>query len=127
MSNSLADKMIAAVEGYIEHFNAQDYNAIAGLYAENATVEDPVGTALKKGREEIRAFYENAVSGGTKLALTAPIRVAEREAAFAFQAIVKTEQGNMTIDIIDTFAFNDAGEVTQMRAFWGQRNMTMGK
>ncbi len=72
MSNPSTDKMIAAVEGYIEHFNAQDHNAIAQLYAESATVEDPVGTPIKNGREEIRTFYEKAVSSGAKLKLTSP-------------------------------------------------------
>lgn len=127
MSNPSTDKMIAAVEGYIEHFNAQDHNAIAQLYAENATVEDPIGTPIKNGREEIRTFYEKAVSSGAKLKLTSPIRVAQNEAAFAFQVTSKREQGDMTIDVIDTFAFNEAGEVTQMRAFWGEQNVNMVK
>lgn len=122
MSDDLKQKMIAAVEGYITHFNAADHNAIAMLYAEDATVEDPVGTPLKKGREDIRDFYEGAVKGGTQLELIGPIRLAEREAAFPFKATVGA--ANMVIEIIDTFKFNDAGEVTEMRAFWGPENIT---
>lgn len=122
MSDTLKQKMIAAVESYISHFNAADFEAIALLYAQDATVEDPIGTPLKNGREEIRSFYEGAVQGGSKLELVSPIRLADKEAAFAFKVTV--EAANMIVEVIDTFKFNEAGEVIEMRAYWGPENVT---
>ena len=38
------ETMEAAVHAYVRALNASDLDAIVALYAEDATVEDPVGT-----------------------------------------------------------------------------------
>jgi len=118
----MSDKIAKAVETYISAFNNKDYEAIVNLYTDDATVEDPVGTPLKKGRADIEAFYKGAVQGGSKLTQQGPTRIAgnNAEAAFAFQVAV----GTMTIDVIDAMTFNEAGQVTSMRAFWSPSNIT---
>ena len=40
------DIMVAAVENYVKHFNNGDYEGVADLFAETATVEDPIGTPI---------------------------------------------------------------------------------
>ncbi len=119
---TLQEKMKEAVEAYISNFNAQNHDAIAALYSQDATVEDPIGTPLKEGRSDVHAFYEGAVKSGAKLKLVSPIRLAQKEAAFAFQVTVAAT--NTTLDVIDTFKFNAAGEVVQMRAYWSEANIT---
>ena len=134
----MSKQMQDAVEAYIRLFNAQDASGIADLYADDAIVTDPVGTPPKEGKAAILAFYEMAVKNGAKLALVGPIRIAGNSAAFPFRCIVggmthvdadvavevDLPKGGMTIDIIDTFAFNEDGKVTEMTAYWGPSNIT---
>jgi steroid Delta-isomerase len=118
-------KMKQGMQAYIDTFNRSDATGIAGLYADDATVEDPVGTPLKKGKAEILAFYEYAVKTGAKLKLAAPIRGSHgNSAAMAFDVELNMpEQGRMVIQVIDVMTFNDEGKFTSMRAFWGPGDM----
>ncbi len=121
-------KMKAAMQAYIDTFNRSDAAAIADLYADDATVEDPVGTPLKKGKKEIAEFYKMAVATGARLKLAAPIRGSHsNSAAMAFDVELNMPQGNtvgrMVIRVIDVMTFDDAGKFTSMRAFWGPGDM----
>ena len=134
----MSEHMKEAVEAYIRLFNAQDADGIADLYADDATVIDPMGTPPKQGREAIHTFYKLAVKNGAKLKLNGPVRVAGNCAAFPFTCSVGAmthvdadiavevdiPKGGMTIDIIDTFVFNEDGKVTEMNAYWGPTNIT---
>ncbi|MDB2438552.1 nuclear transport factor 2 family protein [Hellea sp.] len=134
----MSQHMQDAVEAYIRLFNAQDADGIAELYAETATVTDPVGTPPKEGKAAIKTFYELAVKNGAKLELVGPTRIAGNSAAFPFRCTVggmthvdsdvavevELPKGAMTIDIIDTFVFDDDGKVTEMKAYWGPSNIT---
>lgn len=117
-------KMKEGMQAYIDTFNRADAAAIAGLYADDATVEDPVGSPLKKGKAEILAFYQFAVQTGAKLKLAAPIRGSHgNSAAMAFDVELNMPQGRMVIQVIDVMTFNDEGKFTSMRAFWGPGDM----
>lgn len=109
---------INTVHQYVEAFATQDINIIKAMFADDARVEDPVGTDIHEGIEAIVAFYENALSSGAKLNLTGDVRCAGTAAAFPFQVIM----GDSTIDIIDVFYFNDEGKVVDMKAYWGPEN-----
>ena len=122
----MADEQLmkAGMQAYIDAFNRSDYEGIAGLYAEDATVEDPVGSAPKKGRAEIAAFYKMAVATGARLALAAPIRASHgNAAAMAFDVQLNMPEGKAVIHVIDVMTFNEAGKFTSMRAFWGKSDM----
>lgn len=110
---------VAVVDRYVEAFDKQDMNIIREIYADNAVVEDPVGTDLHEGIEAVCDFYEGALGSGAKLVVTGPVRGAANTAAFPFQV----QMGEMKIDIIDIFEFNDEGKVTSMKAYWGPDNM----
>lgn len=134
----MSENMKAAVQAYFDLFNAQDAQGIADLYAENATVTDPVGTPMKEGKEAILAFYTMAVKNGARLEQHGPTRITGNCAAFAFTVsvgamtnvdgdvavAVELPKGGMTIDVIDTFQFDEAGKVTEMKAYWGPSNIT---
>ncbi|EJW20375.1 hypothetical protein IMCC14465_18610 [alpha proteobacterium IMCC14465] len=119
------DIMVSAVENYVKHFNNGDYEGVANLYAETATVEDPIGTPIKNGKDEIREFYKMSTQLGAKLALSGPVRVVANRAAFAFSVTTQSPQGNVQVDVIDTFKFDAEGKVTEMCAYWGQSNVKM--
>ncbi len=113
-----ADKL-AAVNRYIEAFDKQDISLIKALFADNATVEDPVGTEPKRGIDAIVQFYQGAFDMGAKLSLNETPRCAGNAVAFSFTVSV----GAMTIQPIDVFEFNDAGKVVSMKAYWGAENI----
>lgn len=121
-------QMKDAMQAYIDCFNRKDPEAIAALYADDATVEDPVGTPLKKGKAEVAAFYKMAVATGAKLKLAAPIRASQgNSAAMAFDVQLNMPTGEAIIQVIDVMTFNDAGLFTSMRAFWGKSDMVILK
>ena len=101
---------------YVELVTRGDFEAVALLYAEDATVEDPIGSPLHLGRDAIREFYR-ASAGMVHLALEGRVRIAGREAAGAMIARPTGAVG-MVIETLDVMTFNDHGLVTSMRAFW---------
>ena len=114
-----ATDKIAVVNKYVEAFEKADMNLIREIFADNAVVEDPVGSDPHRGIEEICAFYEQGFSMNAKLKLTGAPRCAGNSVAFAFSVCV----GAMTIAPIDVFEFNSAGKVISMKAFWGPENV----
>ncbi|GLV26615.1 nuclear transport factor 2 family protein [Sphingobium sp. Cam5-1] len=116
-------KMEAAVNAYVAAFEAGSADQVAALYAADATVEDPIGSPIHKGREAIRAFYAQSMKTGAKLKLEGPVRVAGDYAVFPFSVNLNFDGGAKRIDVIDTFRFNEANEVVEMRAYWGPTNM----
>ena len=110
---------IAMVHKYVEAFDKQSMDLIREIYADDAIVEDPVGTELHEGIDAVCAFYEGALASGAKLVLSGQPRCAGNAVAFPFQV----QMSGMEIDIIDVFEFNDAGKVNSMKAYWGPDNM----
>lgn len=111
MENS---EMVAVVHRYVQAFAESDMDIIRDMYAADAVVEDPVGSEPHIGMAAIEAFYEQSVPGPTTLELTGNPRCAGNSVAFPFNAVV----GEMRIEIIDVFEFNEAGKVQAMRAYW---------
>src|SRR5271168_3924313 len=109
-------KMKAVLQAYLDNFNAGDADALTGLFAVDATVEDPVGAPAHHGKDQIRAFYVEAMKNGAKLSLSAPMRGSHgNAAAMAFEAKI----GTLTVRIIDVMTFNDDGKIATMQAYFG--------
>ena len=115
---------LAAVEQYISALTNHDMAAITDLYADDATVEDPVGSEPLKGKAAIIRFYEVAFSSGISARLDGSVRFAANHAVFPFVVELNPGNGEMRIEVIDQFTFNDDNKVIAMRAFWGEQNMT---
>jgi steroid delta-isomerase len=118
------DEMIAVVDAYVAAFEVGDPDAAAALFAEDATVEDPIGAPAHRGREAVRAFYAQSMATGAKLKLEGPVRIAGDHAAFPFSVHLSLAGRPQRIDVVDIFRFDAAGQVAEMRAFWGPTNMT---
>lgn len=115
--------MKAALQNYLNAFNANDLDALVGLFADNATVEDPVGTPPNEGKAAVRAFYEGALKNGARLSLSAPIRGSHgNAAAMAFDVKV----GPMTVRVIDVMTFDEAGKIVSMKAYFGPSDFSQG-
>ena len=117
-------KMEAVVHAFVAAFEAGSADQVAELYADDATVEDPIGSPIHKGKEAIRNFYAESMKTGAKLQLDGPVRIAGDYAVFPFSVHLEFGGRKMRIDVIDTFKFDRNGKVAEMRAFWGPTNMT---
>jgi len=115
--------MQAAVRAYIRALNAADLDAIVSLYADDAVVEDPVGSPPKRGLSEIRAFYASSLQMQLQVELEGEVRAVGNEAAFAFSVSFDAQGRRTTIRPIDLFRFDAAGRITAMRAFFGAANI----
>jgi steroid delta-isomerase len=119
-------EMKAALQAYIDGFNAGDADAIMALFAEDAVVEDPVGSPLKS-RAEFEAFIRQGVKFGARLALAAPIRGSYgNHAAMVFTVTFVQNGVRYTTNSADVMAFDDAGKIIRMDGFWGPSDVTIG-
>ncbi len=110
------DAIAATCGRYIELLAIGAVDEIVALYADDASVEDPVGTEPKVGDDAIDAFYRDTLgSDGVPAAATGPVRVCGHEAAFPFEVRYGEE---FVLPIIDVMSFGDDGRITSMRAFW---------
>ena len=120
------EHMTTVVQRYVAALNAGDLDGIVALFADDATVEDPVGSEPRRGREAIRAFYANSLKLPLAVELTQEVRAVADEAAFAFTVSFEYQGRRTVIAPIDHFRFNDAGKVVSMRALFGEKNIHAG-
>jgi steroid delta-isomerase len=115
---------ITAVEQYIHALSSHDMSAINDLFADDASIEDPVGSELIVGKAAILRFYEVAFSSGISARLDGAVRLAGNHAVFPFIVEMNPGNGEVRMEIIDQFTFNDEDKIIAMKAFWSEANMT---
>jgi steroid delta-isomerase len=117
------ERIADTVNRYISLLAKGSAADIAELYADDATVEDPVGGEVHIGRQAIRGFYSALLNAERECELVT-LRVAGREAAFYFRLTLKAGNGGMVIEPIDVMVFGDDGKVTAMKAYWSADTVT---
>jgi steroid delta-isomerase len=113
------------IENYWKAFTAGDRDAWVALFTDDATVEDPVGTPVHRGKDAIGGFFESAHSLADSIELRSVdiTAIVGNEAAFAME-IRPTIGGTMfVLEAIDVMTFADDGRITSQRAFWQQEKM----
>jgi steroid Delta-isomerase len=120
-----ADQITATIDRYVEVFSAGDRAGYLALFADDATVEDPVGGEVVRGADGIAAFWDGvrAMASEINLTRTGPARIAAGEAAFPLRAVTDLGEMQLGVDIIDVMAFADDGRITSLRAFWDPSDM----
>ncbi|MBW2382240.1 MAG: nuclear transport factor 2 family protein [Deltaproteobacteria bacterium] len=111
------DEIRNVMQSYIKALSAGDVESILDLYADECTVEDPVGGTILRGRESLQSFY-SATAPALYVEITGPICVASNQCAAPLVAELTTPDAKMYADVIDVMSFNDAGKITSMRAYW---------
>ena len=111
----------ALVTRYLNTVAAGKAADVAALYAEDATLEDPVGCGeVHIGRQAIEGFYKTIEAAEIKSELLS-FRAGGTEAAFVFALTVG---GAMRIEPIEVMTFDGSGQITSMKAYWGPENVT---
>jgi|SRR5690625_1562541 len=109
-------------DNYLKYLTEKNLEGILSLYAENASLEDPVGSEVINGKSKIREFYQGAVIMDLELKRIGPVRIASNEIAFPFQLNMEVDGKQTITDIIDVFKFDENGKIIFMRAYWGPGN-----
>ena len=118
-----AGEIEKTVKRYLELAAKGSADDIAALYAEDATVEDPVGSKVRRGRDAIREFYA-AVEGPERHVEPEAIRVSGNEAAYLFTLTINLGDNRSHIAPIGVMTFDDHAKITSMRAFWSPADLT---
>jgi steroid delta-isomerase len=118
-----AEQIKQTVNRYLELVAKGSADDLTAMYAENATVEDPVGSDVRHGRDAIREFYKVVENIDAVTELDA-VRVAGNEAAFLWRLIAKVGDRPMKTEPISVMAFDDDGRIAAMRAYWSPENVT---
>ena len=120
-----AEHVESMVHRYLELVANGTADEIAALYADDATVEDPVGGGeVHIGRQAIAGFYRNTESIPRETEMLA-LRVCGHEAAFMFAITVGAGEGaRMRIEPIDVMLFNADGKIASMKAYWSPANVS---
>lgn len=106
------------ITNYLAAF-AEDRAGWLALFTDDATVEDPVGSPVRRGKEEIGAFWDegHAFVDRVDLVANGPAIVVGNEASFSFFA--KPTIGGVvhSLPAIDVMQFTDDGHIISQRAF----------
>lgn len=105
------------VDRYIELLASGSADELAALYTSDATVEDPVGSGVRRGHDAIRQLYSRVEKQDRTVELLS-VHINGNEAAFLARLTVITGGTQTRIDGIDVMTFDDDAKITSMRAFW---------
>jgi steroid Delta-isomerase len=113
------------IDTYMATFTANDREGWLDNFAEDAWIEDPVGTPRRTGREEIGAFWDEThqVPDAVALVPLGLVNVCGNEAAFTMQARPTLGGQVFALDVIDVMTFDDEGRITTMRAYFDPATM----
>lgn len=118
-----AQAITDTVHRYIATVVTGSADDLAAFYADDATLEDPVGGEVHIGTNAIRGFY-SAISGMERECELVTLRVSGNEAAFHFRLTVGAGGSKMLIEPIETMVFDGNGKVTAMKAYWSPADVT---
>jgi steroid delta-isomerase len=105
------------VNQYLEFLSMGTTDDVLTLYTADATIEDPVGSDLRRGHDAIREFYAGFQDAKKETEL-AELRVAGSEAAFLWHLTLDAGDNRTRISPISMMAFDEDAKITSMRAFW---------
>lgn len=120
-----AQQIQATLSRYVEWVDAGDIDGILGLYAEDATVEDPVGQPPLQGLDAIERFYRQGL-GAMKVSATrtGPVRATSNGCgAMAFRVDMEWSGQPCSLYVIDVMEFDDSGKIRSMKAYWSETNI----
>ena len=111
------------VDTYVAAYNARNIDALLDLYTDDATVEDPVGSPVKNGLQELKNFWESAVQFDMILERGDTIFVCGDEAAIGLRVHIGTAEGRKQLGIMNIVAFASDGRVKSVRSFYDANAM----
>lgn len=118
------EAILETIHAYVDRVANGTAAEVVALYAEGATVEDPVGTEVRTTRESLLEFY-GALEGMEQVGRLVTARVAGDEAAFCFELASTVGDQTYTLAPIDVMTFDDDARITSMKAYWSGEDMSV--
>lgn len=112
------------VKRYVQLVATGSADELTSMYTRDTTVEDPVGSEVRQGREAIHEFY-SVIAQLERDSELISTTVAGNEAAFFWKLYVTGGGVRTQLEVIDVMTFNDEGKIQSMRAFWSPSNLTV--
>src|SRR5687767_11753857 len=105
---SIEGKVRETIATYLERLTAGDREGLLDLLAPEATLEDPVGTDVRRGRDAIGEFWDQSHSVVERITLKMVQGPAVRgnEAAFAMEAHAQVGDSTFVAPTIDVMTFD---------------------
>ena len=115
-----AARVRAVVDDYVRAFATRDRALYVSLFADDGTVEDPVGSTPVVGHAALGAFFDAATAAGPLDLELAPdgVRISGNHVAFSFTLHLDTGPQPLVLPVIDTFDLDPDGRIRAMRAYW---------
>ncbi|MFC4603860.1 nuclear transport factor 2 family protein [Rhodococcus kronopolitis] len=116
------EDILNTIEGYIKSVAGGTVDDVLALYADGATVEDPVGTEPRTTVEALREFY-GIIEPLEQTGVLGMVKIAGSEAAFNFVLTTTMGENSVEISVIDVMTFDEDAKITSMKAYWSQEDM----
>lgn len=111
------------IEAYFHHFNARDWTAIGGLFAEEGSFGGTLAGSGLRGEASLRGVYESAVTRFPGISMR-PVEAfqAQAEVAVQWEGEARGWDGiPQPIQGIAIFRFTEAGKIERYRIYWDPR------
>jgi steroid delta-isomerase len=114
--------MRTVVESYLALVGDGTAAEITALYADDATVEDPVGTPPHVGRDAVLEFYKviEPIKRATELV---SFKAAGNVAVFEFTITTYFPEFTIQLNPVDIMTFAEDSKVQEMKAVWSPEDM----
>jgi ketosteroid isomerase-like protein len=105
---------------YLDAHASNDLEAVLSLFAEDATLEDPVGSPTIRGADAIRAFYSETHQANGPLVIERVGSVLEggTERAAHVRARFASQPTSAGMDVIYSIQLDDDEKIVSLRAFY---------
>lgn len=110
----------ATIDSYVEGWRNRDRELWSSLFAEEATLTDPVGTEPMVGKAACVGFFDKVQAMPFRFAPTVHrVAICGNEAMLAFRMEATDENGNgYFVETTDIFVLNDEAKIVSLRAYW---------
>lgn len=108
------DVVVAVCDAYIAAMSAHEPDRVVKLFAENASHEEPIGTPVRHGWDEIHAFLDEHNDMGFVLSRLGPVTVVGNHGAFQARVEVPTPQGTRTMAATDLVTVDEDGLISRI-------------
>lgn len=114
------ERIEAAIRSYCASWERADRGQWLAAFHPDATQEDPIGEPVRRGHDEIGAFFDDGLrhwSGG--LTLTPErIHVVGHEATMVWRIDASRPGERIEFEGVDVFVFDGDALITSVRAYW---------
>jgi steroid Delta-isomerase len=112
------EELQKVVESYVDLVANGTPEQVADLYADGASVEDPIGADIRNTRESLIEFYGVIAAMDKATAELHWTKIAGDTAVFEFTLITETAGMSFKITPVDIMVFDEDGKIKTMRAVW---------